>query len=158
MALGRLAWACLLTGLVAPSAVLAQHPDMQLDSRMFVERIQTDLNYRARRIVASPDRRQPGDQLIFIVDWRNTGQRPVRGYSLVRAVPRGTTLDLSDPTMQVSIDGGEHWGRIDQLWLPTPLGGTRRAIASDITHIRWLLANEIPPGESGRLSYRLLAR
>jgi len=38
------------------------------------------------------------------------------------------------------------------------LGGSRRAIAADITHIRWLLANEIPPGESGRLSYRLIAR
>lgn len=158
MALGRLAWIGLLAAGTTPSALLAQHPDMRLDSRMFVERVQTDINGRARRIVASPDRRLPGDQIIFIVDWRNTGPRPVRGYSLVRAVPRGTMLDLSDPTMQVSADGGEHWGRIDQLWLPTPLGGSRRAIAADITHIRWLLANEIPPGESGRLSYRLIAR
>ena len=56
------------------------------------------------------------------------------------------------------VDGGAHWGRMDQLWLPTPLGGTRRAVAADVTHIRWSLPQAVPPGHAGRLSYRATMR
>ena len=66
--------------------------------------------------------------------------------------------DPTDPTMQVSVDGGAHWGRMEQLWLPTPLGGTRRAVAADITHVRWSLPQAVPPGHAGRLSYRATMR
>lgn len=157
MDVDRLPWLALLACAIAPSAAWAQQ-DIQLDTRMFVERVQTDINGRPRRTVTNSARPLPGDQLIFVVDWRNIGARPVRGFSVVRPVPRGSTLDLTDALMQVSVDGGDHWGRIEQLWLPTDLGGTRRAVATDITHVRWLLQSEISPGESGRLSYRAIAR
>ncbi|MDI1294804.1 MAG: hypothetical protein PSY12_02815 [bacterium] len=143
--------------LIAPSAAIAQ-PTIRIDTRMFVERVRTDVNGRARRILASADRAGPGDQLIFVMDWRNAGRRPVRGFALTTPVPRGASPDLTDPAMWVSVDGGAHWGRLDQLWLPTPLGGTRRATAEDVTHVRWMLADAISPGQAGRLSYRAMVR
>lgn len=146
-----------LTGLVVPQAASAQ-PGVRLDTQMFVERVTTDVNGRSRRILASADRLTPGDQLIVIVHWRNAGSAPLRDQAVVRPLPRGVQIDPTDPTMQVSVDGGAHWGRMDQLWLPTPLGGTRRAVAADVTHIRWSLPDAVQPGHAGRLSYRATTR
>ncbi|WP_076605551.1 hypothetical protein, partial [Sphingobium sp. ba1] len=100
----------------------------------------------------------PGDQLIVMVHWRNQGGEPLRDYALVRPLPKGVELDPSDPALQVSVDGGVRWGRMAQLWLPTPLGGVRRAVPADITHVRWTLPDGVPPGQAGRLSYRATIR
>ncbi|WP_445190648.1 hypothetical protein [Sphingobium sp. HWE2-09] len=149
-----LAWAAML---MATQPVAAQ-PALRLGTQMFVERISTDLNGRPRRTLASADRVERGDRLVVIVNWRNEGSQPVRDFAITRAVPRGTRPDLDDPAMQVSVDGGNHWGRLEQLWLPTPLGGERRAVAEDVTHIRWRLSDAVQPGRTGRLSYRAVMR
>ncbi|WP_313808608.1 hypothetical protein [Sphingobium sp.] len=148
---------CALACLLTSQAAWARQ-DIRLDRQMFVERISTDINGRERRILESAERAGSGDQLVFVLQWRNEGNRPVRGLALTNAVPRGTRIDLANPAMQVSVDGGAHWGRLNELWLPTPLGGVRRAGPADITHVRWTLSDEISPGESGRLSYRATMR
>ncbi|WP_420146410.1 hypothetical protein [Sphingobium sp.] len=144
-------------GVMTATNVAAQ-PSLKTGTQMFVERVSTDLNGRSRRTLANADRIAPGDALIVIVHWRNEGALPVRDHVVTRAVPRGILPDLSDPAMQVSIDGGSHWGRIEQLWLPTPLGGVRRAVAEDVTHIRWQLPDMVAPGRAGRVSYRAIMR
>lgn len=136
-----------------PHAASAQS-EIRLDRQMFVERVQTDINGRARRVLASADRIDPGDQLIFVLKWRNDGSRPVRGLALTNPVPRRAMLAQTGPSMQVSVDGGSRWGRLQDMWLPTPLGGVRRAVASDVTHVRLTISEEVSPGESGRFSYR----
>ncbi|WP_242130446.1 hypothetical protein [Sphingobium sp. Sx8-8] len=150
-------WLCALICALAPQGASARQ-DIRLDRQMFVERVSTDINGRVRRVLESADRAGSGDQLIFVVNWRNEGSRPVRGLAVTNAVPRGTQIDLSDPAMQLSVDGGAHWGRLTDLWLPTALGGTRRAVPADITHVRWTVPQAISPGESGRLSYRATVR
>lgn len=142
--------------LLAPPAWAQQ--DIRLHRQMFVERVSTDANGRARRVLVSADRPQPGDQLIFVVNWRNAGSQPIRGKAVTDVVPRGALLSLPDPLMQVSVDGGRRWGKLEELWLPTPLGGMRRATPGDVTHLRWTMSNRISPGERGRLSYRATVR
>ncbi len=140
-----------------PAPSLA-HPDLRMETQMFVERVHTDINGRARRILASTTRAAPGDRLLFVVNWHNEGDDPVQGVALTNAVPRGALVTEPDPAMQVSVDGGQRWGRLDELWLPTPLGGIRRAVAADITHIRWTSPARLSPGETARLSYRATMR
>nr|WP_088184002.1 hypothetical protein [Sphingobium sp. Z007] len=149
--------AALAVGLTVPQPAAAQ-PAMRLGTQTFVERVSTDINGRPRRTLASADRVGPGDTLIVIVHWRNEGAQPVRDFAVTRAVPPGARPDISDPHMQVSVDGGGHWGRLDQLWLPTPLGGVRRAVTEDVTHLRWRLTQAVQPGRTGRLSYRAVLR
>ncbi|MDO7835354.1 hypothetical protein Q4610_09875 [Sphingobium sp. HBC34] len=146
-----------LAGLAATQPALAQ-PAMRLDRQIFVEKVTTDINGRSRRLLAMADRAAPGETVVVILNWRNQGTRPVRGFALTRAMLGGASPDLTDPAVQVSIDGGSHWSRFDQLWLPTPLGGVRRAVADDVTHIRWLLPDTAAPGQAGRLSYRATVR
>lgn len=154
-----LPWFAMMAGVAAGmTGVAAAQPAMRLDTQMFVERVSTDLNGRARRTLANADRVSSGDTLIVIVHWRNDGSHAVRDVAITRPVPRGIRPDISDPAMLVSVDGGIHWGRIDQMWLPTPLGGVRRAVAEDVTHIRWQLPDRVQPGRTGRLSYRAVMR
>lgn len=147
-----------LAGLMAAHVAEAQATDAQamvrLETQMYVEKVATDLNGRPRRTLESADRLTPGDRVIVILHWRNQGAAPIRDFTAARSVLRGTTPDLRDPAVQVSIDGGRHWARFDQLWLPTQLGGVRRAVAEDVTHVRWQLPDNAFPGQSGRLSYR----
>ncbi|BAV64219.1 hypothetical protein [Sphingobium cloacae] len=150
-------WLCALAAFGVP-ATAAAHQPVRLDTRMFVERVQTDINGRERRVLASADRIAPGDQLIFVVHWRHEGSTPAKAVAITRAVPRNARIDANDPGMEVSVDGGAHWGRLDRLWLPTPLGGVRRAVAEDVTHVRWTLPPGAFPGATGRLSYRAVAR
>ncbi|MFZ2994953.1 hypothetical protein [Sphingobium sp.] len=131
---------------------------LRLDTQIFVERVTTDVNGRPRRLLASAGRAAPGDQLIVIVHWRNEGDRPLRALAVTRPLPRGVDIDPANPAIQVSVDNGARWGRMDQLWLPTPLGGVRRAVPADITHVRWTLPDTVEPGRAGRLSYRATMR
>ena len=95
MARGLIAGLGLIAGMTASWQAGAQ--DMRLDSRTFVERVQTDINGRPRRTIANAERAMSGDQLIVVVDWRHEGSRTAHGLTVVRQVPRDTLLDLTDP-------------------------------------------------------------
>ncbi|BBD97350.1 hypothetical protein SAMIE_1008510 [Sphingobium amiense] len=131
---------------------------VRLDTQMFVERVGADINGRPRRTLVPVDQAAPGDSVIVILNWRNGGTRPVRAFTLRRSALRGATPDLNDPALLVSVDGGARWGRFDSLWLPTPLGGIRRALPQDVTHIRWTLPDPVSPGGAARMSYRATLR
>lgn len=143
---------------LASTAAGGQPSTVRLDTQMFVERVAADINGRPRRTLIPSDQAAPGDTVIVILHWRNGGSRPVRAFTLSRSALRGATPDLTDPALLVSIDGGARWGRFDTIWLPTPLGGVRRAVAQDVTHIRWTLPDPISPGGAARMSYRATLR
>lgn len=144
---------CLTTLYMAhPQAHAGTSQGVALETQTFVERVQTDLNGRTRRILSSPARFVRGDQLVFVVNWRNQGARPLRDLAL--SVPDTVRIQPDDSSMEVSVDGGARWGRIGDLWLTTPLGGTRRATEGDVTHIRWAMSDPVRPGTGGRISYR----
>lgn len=150
--------ACLALAASTAPAIANAPTGLALDTQTYVERVTTDINGRARRILAPADRIAPGDSLVFVVAWRNDSQRAVRGGALTNSVPDSIRIDPADRAMEVSIDGGQRWGRLDRLWLPTPLGGSRRATAEDVTHVRWPVPTTIAPGQSGRISYRAIVR
>lgn len=143
--------------LVSTGASGAPSP-IRLDTQMFVERVATDINGRPRRTLIPAEQPATGDTVIVILNGHNGGTRPIRAFTLSRATLRGTTPDLSDPALLVSVDGGAHWSRFGDLWLPTPLGGVRRALPQDVTHIRWTLPDPVSPGSTARMSYRATLR
>lgn len=141
----------------APAPVLAGQP-VKLDSQVYLEQVQTDINGRARRVLRAPGQLDAGDRLVFVLRYRNAGSAPVQGVALTNAVPATLRIEPDQPTMQVSVNGGRSWGRLDALVVPTPLGGTRRATAEDVTHVRWALPPTLPPGTGGQISYRAVVR
>lgn len=140
-----------------PFPALARQP-VALDAAVFVERVQTDANGHERRTLSEARDLGSGDRLLFLLRYRNGGSSPLQGFTVTNAIPASVRLDLNDPSMQVSVDGGHSWERLDALTLRTPLGGTRRATADDVTHVRWKVTNVVAPGEGGRIAYRGIVR
>jgi hypothetical protein len=148
-------WPIATAALAAFHATTAQplHA-VALQSNIFVERTSVGADGHERRVLAAPSKLGEGDSVIFLVRYRNTGAAPVSNVALVSPVPRSVRIDADRPDLLVSVDGGARWGRLSDLSVRTPLGGTRRAVAEDITHIRWSPRAPIAPGEAGQLSYR----
>jgi hypothetical protein len=138
--------------LVQPFAARASQP-VRLDSNVFVEKISNDLNGRERRVLSTPGQLEQGDSLVFVLRYRNDGITPVSDFAVTNPVPQSVRIKPR-PDMQVSVDGGRNWGRLDALQVRTPLGGTRRAVADDVTHIRWTVRAPVSPGNGGQIAYR----
>jgi hypothetical protein len=142
---------------LAPLPAVAQTP-LALQSSVFVERVETDVNGRERRVLSAPERLNSGDRLLFLVRYRNGGSAPLRDFAVTNAVPASIRIDPRDSAMQVSVDGGRSWGQLDRITMRTPLGGTRRATPDDVTHVRMTVKDAVAPGEGGRISYRGVVR
>lgn len=140
------------------SAQASAQTPLRLESGVFVERLSRDINGQERRTLAAPGALGQGDRLVFVTRYRNNGPTPVSGFSFTSPVPASVRLDSVRPDMLVSVDGGAHWGRLETMTLRTPLGGTRRATADDITHVRWTISSTVAPGADGRIAYRGVVR
>lgn len=143
---------------LASAPALASRPAVKLAAQTFVERISTDVNGRARRVLNAPQQVGRGDRLVFVVRYRNDGAAPVAGFAVTNPVPSALRIDPAQPNMLVSVDRGRSWGPLASLSVPTPLGGIRRATPDDVTHVRWTVARAIRPGAEGTISYRATVR
>lgn len=106
-----------------------------------------------RVVLVEPQVVVPGDRLIFRTSYRNTSAEIVKNFVITNRLPAGVTL-LPDVALSalVSVDGGKSWGNLGVLELDDGAGGKRPALASDVTHLRWVLP-EIKPGRSGEVTY-----
>lgn len=140
--------------LAAPVAAMAQQP-VALDTQLFRETVRTDINGRMQRQLAAPHTVSPGDRLVFIVRYHNEGAAPVSHFTVTNPLPGTVRFEgAADRNVEVSVDGGQNWGRLGALMVHTETGGVRPATAQDVTHLRWILRAPISPGESGQFSYR----
>lgn len=143
---------------LATGPAFAGKPAVTLAAQTFVEKVTTDVNGNARRVLAAPGQISRGDRLVFVVRYRNDGAAPVDGFAVTNPIPASLRVDPNHPDMQVSIDNGRNWGRLTGMTIATPLGGVRRATADDVTHVRWTVPQAIRPGDEGRISYRATVR
>jgi hypothetical protein len=151
-------------GAVALLAMLAQPvlgeapPPLELTGYVKLVKITTD--DAGERIVelVEPEVVVPGDRLIFGTRYSNAGSRKIENFVVSNPVSAAVQVaDDVDPALSVSVDGGKNWGRLGDLTITADDGSSRRAIARDISHIRWTLA-EVAPGESGQLEFPVAVR
>ncbi|PXW75925.1 putative repeat protein (TIGR01451 family) [Blastomonas natatoria] len=147
-----------LTAMLMPGAALASS-DVMTRASIFVERIAPQAG-GARRIRLEPARQvSPGERLIYVVEYRNTGNRPVQGFTVTNPLPRTVRLDETvDGSELVSIDGGRTWGALPELRVPLGNGGWRPANPEDVTHLRWRVGDTLMQGESRRVTFRAIVR
>ena len=147
-----------LLSLLAPVAVQAAG-DVTTRASIFVERIDP-ARTGARRVRLEPARQvSPGERLIYVVEYRNTGKRPVQGFTVTNPLPRTVRLDETmDGSELVSIDGGRSWGALGDLRMTLGNGSWRPANPEDVTHLRWRVGDRLMQGETRRLTFRAIVR
>lgn len=151
IALGATSAAAVCTPMVAHAAA-----PVRFASDVFVEKFVTAPGGGTSRILARADRLNPGDHVIFVVNWT-----ALRGqeFTVTNPMPRAVAFQRSiDGTEEVSVDGGRTWGSIGTMRLRDRDGSLRSATPEDVTHLRWRVPGEIALRGSGQLTYRGVVR
>jgi len=150
---------CLLPlALLAPGHVFAADT-VALDNSVFVERVTTDASGRQRVLLKEPAAVTSGDRLVFVLAYRNAGNRPTDRLVITNPLPAAVRFTgAGDDAPLVSVDGGHAWGPLAELTIRQPDGSRRPAQPSDVTHVRWTFRRPVPAGASGTLLFRGVVR
>lgn len=105
----------------------------------------------------------PGDVLVYTLRAENVGSSPAFHARLRDQIPAGTVL-ITDSVVpegaqiSASLDGGETWNEFPVIVERTlDDGSSHRAPAPPeaYTHLQWLLAGQIGPGEQREVSFKV---
>ena len=136
------------------SSAFAKAP-LQLASDIFVEREQTKAAGSKAVTLAKPTTVIPGDSLVFVVEYKNVGDKPATDFVVTNPMPRAVRFaGSSDGLEVVSVDGGKSWGFLSTLKMAKPDGTQRAATLADVTHVKWNLKQTLAPGQGGKLVFR----
>lgn len=143
----------------APLAATTADPqsDVKIDSLIKVERtVQSENGENATEFVdPATVKIVPGDKLLFINRYQNSGDQAVTGFVVNNPVHKAVSfVEVLDDWALVSVDGGKTFGKLTDLSVADGEQASRPAVASDVTHIRWILPKPIAPGASGELRFR----
>jgi uncharacterized repeat protein (TIGR01451 family) len=140
--------------LLPAQAVLAASP-VQLSSDVFVERLVKKADGSVARVLEQPKLVVPGDNLVFVVKYKNVGAAPANNFTVTNPLPRAVAFNgTSDGQEVVSVDGGATWGALSKLVVTGSDGKPRAARMTDVTHIKWNLNRTLSAGSEGKLMFR----
>ncbi|MGH8494282.1 MAG: hypothetical protein ACRERR_14420 [Moraxellaceae bacterium] len=158
--LRRLATPLLAMGLLLPAFALAE---VQLSSVAFQEKevVGKDGKKSVKREPLA--NAVPGQEVIYVITYRNTGTEPVQNVVVNNPVPKelsyvGNSALGNGTRFEASVDGGKTFGVFSQLTVKAADGKTRAASGSDVTNLRWTLSTPLKGGGEGDVSYRAVLR
>ena len=99
--------------LALATAVPAMSAPVELASDVFVEREHKRADGTVATVLEAPKLVVPGDQLVFVVRYKNVGTQPASNFIVTNPIPRAVAFSgTMDGTEVVSVDGGKSWA----LW------------------------------------------
>ena len=125
-------------------------------SKVLVETRTAGTDGTTRVTLTKPARVVPGDRVVFVLDYRNTGRQPIADLVLANPLPPAITYRAprpGSPAPELSVDG-RTFGPLAGLTVPTPGGGTRPARTDDVVAVRWRLSNPLAAGGQGELAFQ----
>ena len=118
----------------------------------------------SREIAVSAEKVYPQDKIEYVLRYRNVGDAPASGVSLVGPVPAGTVYLEKTATEsksmhpRYSIDGGKSFHEAPVTYVVTNDKGVeeRRIAPPDMyTHVMWNVASVLDVGKEITVSYRV---
>lgn len=129
-------------------------PQVVIESRITVEKPVLDAAGKRIVKIAPANTAVPGDILIYTLIYSNPAAEPAANFNIKYPLPQGLVfVDTDTPGATVSVDGGNSFGVLAELTV-TKAGVTRPARPYDVTHVRYLIADNVPPGATGELRFR----
>jgi hypothetical protein len=152
-----------------------------LSSEAKIERTEKAADGSERIVYKSPKEVKviPGDKVVFTLNYVNSGAEPAVAFRATNPMPGPVQfIEAAEDWAQVSVDGGKTFGLLKDLTKTERIetaavydentgkklsdavseDRTRPARAEDVTHVRWVFATAIQPGQKGSLSYRGLVK
>jgi len=101
----------------------------------------------------------PGEKIIYTLNYTN--DQPEAASNLVLTMPVPGAVALVDGSVNengaevtYSADGGKTFAGRSAVMVVGQNGVLQQARANDITHVRWLVAGPVTPGQGGKLSFK----
>ncbi|MES3153437.1 hypothetical protein [Sphingomonas faeni] len=144
------------TAAVAPAAA----GPLQVTSSMLVEARSAASDGTTRVTLVKPSKVTPGDKVIVVLAYRNTGAQPLANVVLANPLPRSIayrSANPGSPAPEVSVDG-KTFGSLAALSVRSLDGSTRAASPNDVTSVRWRLASPIPAGAQGQFAFQAVLK
>jgi len=154
MKINMLKYISTLAALAVPGIALAAN-NVALSSDVFVERKVAKPDGKTAVVLEQPVTVIPGDNLVFVVKYKNIGSAPATDFSVTNPLPKAVAFNgTSDGTEIVSVDGGKNWGPLAALKYTRANGEVRPALMSDVTHVKWKFNRALSAGSEGKLVFR----
>lgn len=144
------------TAAIAPAAA----GPLQMTSSIMVEGRTTAADGTTRVTLVKPGRVTPGDRVVFVLAYRNTGAQALSNVVLANPLPQGIayrSANPGSPAPEVSVDG-KTFGQIGDLRVRSLDGSTRAAAPSDVTSVRWRLTSPLAAGSSGQFAFQAVLK
>ena len=142
------------------ASVSAAAGPLQVTSNILVESRSAAADGTTRITLVKPSKVTPGDKVIFVLSYRNTGAQPLANVVLDNPLPRQIayrSANPGSPAPDVSVDG-KTFGSLDSLRVRSLDGSTRSASANDVTSVRWRLASPLAAGSQGQFAFQAVVR
>ena len=140
-------------------AIAAAGP-LQVTSSIMVEHRAAAADGTTRIALARATKVTPGDRVVFVTTYANTGRQPIADLVLADPIPAAIAYrspSPGSPAPDLSVDG-RTFGPLSALRVALPAGGTRPATADDVTAVRWRLTASLAPGAHGELAFRAILK
>ena len=150
--------------IVTPAVAVAD-PNIQLAMSVAKEVLVEENGQNVTRWVEA-DEIEPGEKLKYTVTYVNVGDEPATEVRIENPIPELTvyvedTASGEGSNIVFSADGGENYNARSEVTYEVAVfgGGTDRRVANSdrFTNIRWLI-EQVPPGNSGEVSFQVIVQ
>jgi uncharacterized repeat protein (TIGR01451 family) len=148
-----------LAALAVPTALFAQAQSVALVSKAFVVKQIPDGTGKTKNTLVVPERVLPGEALVFMLEYKNTGTKPATAFVINNPIPANVIYTgVEQPWAEVSVDRGKTFGQLTTLKVAKSDGTMRAALPTDVTAVRWKFAQAIPAAGEGRVSFYAMVK
>lgn len=150
--------AALLLILIGVSANAQETGHLTIETVVMKEEVSLSPAGERETKLVEPDSVVPGDEVVYTVSFANVSDEPAENVVITNPLPEQLSyVDGSafgpGAEVEFSVDGGKNFAAPEKL-LVRENGSERMASAEDFTHIRWVLAGDVPPGSQGMAQFR----
>lgn len=136
---------------------------LEAEQRVLKEVTVTQADGTEKKSYVKADLVTPGTTVVYALVFRNDQSAPANDIVLVMPVPAEIAYVEGSATNRTasadfSADGGNTYTSRERLSVRESDGSVRAAVADDITHVRWSVADAVMPGETGQLWFRGVLR
>lgn len=150
----------IIAACLAVTAAGASAAPLEITTRMLVAKRVAAADGTTRIDLVTPGKVVPGDQVTFVLRYRNTGRQPIANVVLANPLPRGVAFrgaGAGTPPPEVSTDGS-HYAPLAALRVAAPGGGARAATPDDVVAVRWRLTTPVAAGAAGQFAFQGVLR
>jgi len=132
---------------------------IQLKATAEVEAKTRDAEGRPAVVRVPAEKVIPGTQVIYTIQYSNTGDQPAENVSITNPIPENMryvprSAFGPDTAITFSIDNGKTFDRPEKLKIVDQEGRSHPAEPGDYTHIRWIIGHPIAPQATGKVGFR----